>query len=621
MTDPARPWGEEMIDPRRGDADDDASSPKQRSLLAIAGSLFAEISLPKLIFAWGLTVGLPALILGLTPLAVTAWLASARIDLGDLASFGGLVLLVILGLVAWIGLKPLLRTAEANFWTLQAVAIQPGYALCRESLQQLAEAVFARGDDQARRVDLRAWTSAGAGIVLSLIAVAILAAVWPATRWQGSVSDLLVPARFIVPMLANAVAIGAAYLAVASLAWGFADATMPRLATLAAFDPPAPGDRTFRVAHLSDVHVVGDDYGFRLECGRGGPRGNGRFRRVMERLAAIHAENPLDLVLITGDMTDAGISSEWAAFMDIVALHPELARRTLILPGNHDVNIVDRANPARLDLPFSAAMRLRHLRTLSAMDAIQGETTRVPSQGARPILREALAPWRERIVAFANGGGSIRETLALRQPWNDLFPMILEPADATGLGVVVLNSNAETHFSMTNALGLVSLEQTVRMQQAMARHPNAAWIVAVHHHVVEYPMRVHKFSERIGTALINGSWFVRQLLPHARRCIVMHGHRHVDWIGGIGGLRIISAPSPVMNGRDDQDTYFLIHTLANDGSGAIALRQPQRIDMPGDHALTPAIEASAPREQGLDLGTQGSRSGGAGAGRRQRAAG
>jgi hypothetical protein len=39
--------GDQLIDPRRGDAEDDASSTKQRSLLAIAGSLLAEISLPS----------------------------------------------------------------------------------------------------------------------------------------------------------------------------------------------------------------------------------------------------------------------------------------------------------------------------------------------------------------------------------------------------------------------------------------------------------------------------------------------------------------------------------------------------------------------------------------------
>ena len=41
-----------ILDPRDGDAEDDVSSPKQKSLLAIAGSLLAEISLTKLLLAW-----------------------------------------------------------------------------------------------------------------------------------------------------------------------------------------------------------------------------------------------------------------------------------------------------------------------------------------------------------------------------------------------------------------------------------------------------------------------------------------------------------------------------------------------------------------------------------------
>ena len=93
----------------------------------------------------------------------------------------------------------------------------------------------------------------------------------------------------------------------------------------------------------------------------------------MARLAAIHAVEPLDLVLVTGDMTDAGRATEWAEFLDVLAQHRELAALMVMLPGNHDVNIVDRANPARLDLPFSPGKRLRQMRTLSAMAAVQGE--------------------------------------------------------------------------------------------------------------------------------------------------------------------------------------------------------------------------------------------------------
>ena len=62
-----------ILDPRNGDAEDDVSSPKQKSLLAIAGSLLAEISLTKLLIARMVSIVLPAAILGLAPLVVSAW--------------------------------------------------------------------------------------------------------------------------------------------------------------------------------------------------------------------------------------------------------------------------------------------------------------------------------------------------------------------------------------------------------------------------------------------------------------------------------------------------------------------------------------------------------------------
>src|SRR5262249_26032905 len=157
-----------------------------------------------------------------------------------------------------------------------------------------------------------------------------------------------------------------------SLIWGFADALTDQPSDFGTFDT-ASGGPIWRVAHLSDIHLVGQQYGFRIESGRRGPRGNGRFTRIMDRIAAIDKVNRLDIILISRDLTAPGLAVEWAAFLDAVDRHPALADRMLILPGNHDVNIVDRLNPARLDLPFSPIKRLRQMRALSAIAAIQGE--------------------------------------------------------------------------------------------------------------------------------------------------------------------------------------------------------------------------------------------------------
>jgi hypothetical protein len=354
---------------------------------------------------------------------------------------------------------------------------------------------------------------------------------------------------------------------------------------LPAFDAEPTAQRTWRIAHLSDLHVVGERYGFRIESGRGGPRGNERLYRVLARLADIHASDPLDVVLVSGDMTDAGRTAEWAEFLDAIAQYPALAARMIVLPGNHDLSIVDRANPARLDLPFSPGKRLRQMRTLSAMAAVQGDRVHVVQQSEKcwPTLNEALASQRTRIAEFAERGG-LRLSIALERVFHDQFPMILRPREPDGLGVAILNSNAESHFSFTNALGFISLEQAHRLLVAVDKFPKASWIIAMHHHLLEYPMPA-AFSERVGTALVNGSWFVRKLRPFASRMVMMHGHRHIDWIGKCGLLKIVSAPSPVMGSTDDAPAHFHIHTLVARRDGRISLLAPERVDMPGIRAL------------------------------------
>ena len=137
-----------------------------------------------------------------------------------------------------------------------------------------------------------------------------------------------------------------------------------------------------------------------------------------------------------------------------------------------------------------------------------------------------------------------------------------------------------------NALGLVSTEQAHKLAAATAQFPRALWIVGLHHHVVEYPKLAASFPQRIGTALINGTWFVRQLHRLGGRIIAMHGHRHIDWIGECSGVRIASAPSPVMEATDDEPTSFHIHNLSAGPEGRIYLLPPETIEIPG-HAGAP----------------------------------
>ena len=574
-----------VINPRHGDVETDVSSTKRRSLLSLAGGLLVEISLPKLIMAWTLLLLVPGLLLGLGPIVVSDWVRTLS---GSIATFvvGIWSLLVLAAVLAlgYFGWRTLFRLVENSFWALNSVVVQPAYATVREVLRQLAEKLFLKSAGKDQYAKLRAASAFVAGLLIFCISLLVLYLVWPSAQLFGTFAGIGSWQNLIGVALANSVVLVTAYLAVGGLIWGTADAMMDQPRDLTAFDVPPHNARLWRVVHLSDVHVVGEGYGFRIESGRSGPRGNERLERLLKELEALHTKAPLDLVLITGDMTDAGSSTEWAEFLDAVAAHPTIAERLLILPGNHDLNIVDRANPARMDLPTSPNRRLRQLRALSAMEELQGNRVRVVEIGRKRVgrtVKEFLEPHFKQMARFADVAKPLF-SYVLPELWAKVFPMVLAPDREDGLGVILLNSNADTHFSFTNALGMVTTEQVVGLEIACKQYPRACWIVALHHHVVEYPRPAKALSERIGTALINGNWFVRKLHPLAGRVIVMHGHRHIDWIGRCAGLRIVSAPSPVMEVTDEKTTGFYIHTLSIGPGAELKLLTPEWITVPGE---------------------------------------
>ena len=573
------------IDPRHGDIEDDASSTKRRSMLALAGGMLVEISLPKLIIAWAMLLVVPGVLLGVVPIAATVWFRaiSDNITSPEVGLWTTLFILLAVGVIGWFGWRPLFRLAETSFWSLNALLVQPLYAACREILRHLFERFLRATATDASRATTRAVGAAVAGAIVCVLALLVADWAWNHAHLFANFDEINSFTRLAKVSLANSILLVAGYLAVAALVWGFADATMSQPRNLHGYAERPKKARSWRIAHLSDIHIVAERYGFRIESGRSGPRGNERLKRVLAELDAIHAKQPLDVVLITGDITDAGRAAEWAEFFDMIEPYPRLTKRMIILPGNHDLNIVDRANPARMDLPGSPNIRLRQLRSLSAMGAVQGKQLKVYDRRTHRFskgLDEALEPHRAEIARFADVARP-RFSKALTETWAKVFPMVLPPDGDDGLGIVVLNSNADTHFSFTNALGMISAEQMHGIETVVKQYPRACWVIALHHHVVEYPWKAKTLSERIGTALINGNWFVRKLKPLAGRALLMHGHRHIDWMGECAGLTILSAPSPVMEVTDELTTGFYIHTLATEG-GMLKLLAPQWIEVPGE---------------------------------------
>jgi 3',5'-cyclic AMP phosphodiesterase CpdA len=291
----------------------------------------------------------------------------------------------------------------------------------------------------------------------------------------------------------------------------------------------------------------------------------------------------LDRILVTGDITDAGTRSEWAAFIDLLRDYPELRARFSFVPGNHDVNIVDRTNPARLDLPWSASQSLRKLRVVLALDAIQGGRARVVDRDSgtlgpslKDYLREGRRPELLRSLAQR---GAIRGRKEMAKVWNAIFPLVEPASSEDGYGVILLESNASSHFSLTNAIGVISSSQLKALKSVLRSSPRCAWIILLHHHVVEYPVVSIPLRDRIGLALINAPDLLAAIAPYASRVIVLHGHRHRDWIGTCGDVVLCSAPSVSLGSEGAQKYHgcFHLNELAFGTGGMVRLTGIQRV--------------------------------------------
>jgi hypothetical protein len=163
--------------------------------------------------------------------------------------------------------------------------------------------------------------------------------------------------------------------------------------------------------------------------------------------------------------------------------------------------------------------------------------------GERPTLLRGLAE-----------EGTWRGRWEMARVWEDIFPLIGPPTEPGGCGVILLDSNARSHFSATNAIGVIGRSELKRLKAILNAFPECAWIILLHHHVVEYPVASIKLGDRIALSLMNAPDVLSAIGRHASRVVIFHGHRHHDWIGTSGGVVLCSAPSVAL-GAVGPDLY------------------------------------------------------------------
>src|SRR5262249_48186798 len=323
----------------------------------------------------------------------------------------------------------------------------------RESICSVFEAMPWRTLDDQSLHRLRRISTVLATILLAGSGVALAFAV-PFSTLAG-LEDLrhVSPAAVTRAALGNALVVLGVSTAIVSVYWFVLEISPAPPVLNWTPSRPERTAHTFRIAHLSDLHLVGERYGYRIEPGTSGPCGNDRATRAFCQLDRIQATQAIDRIIVTGDMTDAGTRAEWLEFLALVQAWPDLRHRLLFVPGNHDVNIVDRTNPGRLDLPWSVTGALRKLRVILTLDAVQGESVHIVDRTSGALgctLREYLRNGnRSTLLRDLAKRGSWRGRWETANVWDAIFPLVVPPSEKS-CGVILLDSNAPLHFSLTN---------------------------------------------------------------------------------------------------------------------------------------------------------------------------
>jgi len=554
---------------RRGDDDDNRSSPYGRGFRSLVLSAVFELNYLKAPIGFFALVALPALLVGIAPSIVVTYgrMFYQTTAVADTSIIFALALLaVLLGVALWIG-RPLLKAAFARLRHLHFALVLPIFVALRELLVTIVELVAGASATQEqlssrRRIStiLAALLFAGAGLTLAAtveLSIGLKLVTGDEVRFGPALKAALGNAVIIIGISTVFEAIYWAWLE-----FGSGDPVVDWTPNVL----PAAFSR-LRVAHLSDLHVVGDRYGYRMESGTLGPRGNRSFRNALRKLVAIHDATPVDRILVTGDVTDAGTRAEWAEFLDLLRMYPTLRSRLSFVPGNHDVNIVDRTNPARLDLPWSSGLALRKLRVVVALDDIQGHRARLVDRSSGtlgPTLKDYLREGRRwKLLRELAQQGTMRGRREVAKTWTAIFPLVEIAPDGEGYGLILLDSNAPSHFSLTNAIGVIHPSHLDALKAILRNYSGRSWIILMHHQVVEYPVASINLRDRIGLALVNASDLLAAIAPHASRVVILHGHRHRDWIGARGDVLLCSAPSVALG--SDIEKYrgsFHVHELA-----------------------------------------------------------
>jgi 3',5'-cyclic AMP phosphodiesterase CpdA len=329
------------------------------------------------------------------------------------------------------------------------------------------------------------------------------------------------------------------------------------------------------IAHLSDLHLTEESDTQLLEGDHGDPIAN--FLRASADLTQRIDE--IDLVLITGDITDSGVAREWQHFFE--GLSPNVMQKTIILPGNHDLNITDKYSIWRAETNMFASRTIRLIRFACAMDLIQGHKCNVlDDTGTLVLLADYLAKNRDAMLEYVKTGDY--RGCDPTKIWQHIFPMILD-LPLINATMFILDSNDISANLIDNAFGLVEADQMRRLIRLFPSYADRKQVFALHHHVaLPRSLRARSPKDRLFEkfmVLRNSRSFINALLP-TRETIIFHGHRHVDYRGSVGLAQVVSAPSTTLGSIvPARPPGYYIYTLGCGPNAGVAIASTEFVNL------------------------------------------
>ena len=224
-----------------------------------------------------------------------------------------------------------------------------------------------------------------------------------------------------------------------------------------------------RLGHISDLHV-----GDRARYPRNGITVRECDRhsvKLLKKILQALAEEAVDHLVVTGDVTLSGETSEFERAAELLSPWAEAGRLTVI-PGNHDV------------WSYESAASWRFLRQLGA------------------------------------DGRGMKKPVAVYPLAVDLSPEVT---------LVALDSarHGEAPLTTSGALGIDQLAATREVVRETTKQGRAV-VLALHHHLVIPPERVPS-DLRLARMPLADAYQVVRLLAEMPIAAVLHGHRHTSF--------------------------------------------------------------------------------------------